>query len=79
MKQVYDVIIIGGGIVGLATALELQNRNPDAAIAVLEKEPKLASHRPAGPASMRPSCPATAMPEARLAASPPRAARPGGC
>ncbi|MAJ62473.1 MAG: L-2-hydroxyglutarate oxidase [Alphaproteobacteria bacterium] len=45
MKQVYDVIIIGGGIVGLATALELQNRNPDAAIAVLEKEPKLASHQ----------------------------------
>ena len=45
MKQVYDVIIIGGGIVGLATALELQNRNLDAAIAVLEKEPKLASHQ----------------------------------
>ena len=45
MKQVYDVIIIGGGIVGLATALELQNRNPDAAIVVLEKEPQLASHQ----------------------------------
>ncbi|MDJ1176041.1 L-2-hydroxyglutarate oxidase [Roseofilum capinflatum] len=41
----YDFAIIGGGIVGLATALALQNRFPNAQISVLEKEPQLAFHQ----------------------------------
>lgn len=34
-----DILIIGGGIIGMATALELQTRDPSARVAVLEKEP----------------------------------------
>ncbi|MFW6371436.1 MAG: L-2-hydroxyglutarate oxidase [Bacteroidota bacterium] len=41
----YDVIIIGGGIVGLATGLKLKKGNPDLKIALLEKESKIASHQ----------------------------------
>lgn len=41
----YDIIIIGGGIVGLATALKLKEGNPDLTIALLEKEGKLAGHQ----------------------------------
>lgn len=41
----YDVIIGGGGIVGLATALQIQRQRPGARIAVLEKEGRLAAHQ----------------------------------
>ncbi len=41
----YDIIIIGGGIVGLATGLKLKEGNPDLKIALLEKESKIASHQ----------------------------------
>src|SRR5439155_645936 len=41
----YDYAIIGGGIVGLATAMALGRREPDAAIVVLEKEAELAFHQ----------------------------------
>ncbi len=41
----YDIIIIGGGIVGLATGLKLKEGNPDLKIAILEKENKVASHQ----------------------------------
>ena len=41
----YDVAIVGGGIVGLATARALHERAPHARLAILEKEPKLASHQ----------------------------------
>lgn len=41
----YDFVIIGGGIVGLSTGVALGQRFPDARIAVLEKEDKLASHQ----------------------------------
>ena len=34
----YDFAIIGGGIVGLSTAMALGERYPDARILVLEKE-----------------------------------------
>jgi L-2-hydroxyglutarate oxidase len=40
-----DVAIIGGGIVGLATALRLSESRPKARIVVLEKEPELATHQ----------------------------------
>ncbi len=41
----YDIIIIGGGIVGLATAMKLKEGNPDLKIVLLEKENKIASHQ----------------------------------
>src|SRR5690349_18717419 len=40
-----DCAIIGGGIVGLATASVLSKRQPGASIAVLEKEQELATHQ----------------------------------
>ncbi|WP_353932260.1 L-2-hydroxyglutarate oxidase [Okeanomitos corallinicola TIOX110] len=41
----YDFAIIGGGIVGLSTAMNLGLRYPDAKILVLEKEGKWAFHQ----------------------------------
>jgi (S)-2-hydroxyglutarate dehydrogenase len=41
----HDVCVIGGGIVGLATALELGRLQPGARIVVLEKETGLAAHQ----------------------------------
>jgi L-2-hydroxyglutarate oxidase len=41
----YDLVVIGGGIIGLATARELRRRFPGASIAVLEKEPRVAAHQ----------------------------------
>jgi L-2-hydroxyglutarate oxidase len=40
-----DVAIIGGGIVGLATAYQLTKKLPGRKVVVLEKEPKLAQHQ----------------------------------
>ena len=40
-----DVIIIGGGIVGLATAYNLSREHPSKKITVLEKEDHLAAHQ----------------------------------
>ncbi len=40
-----EVIIIGGGIVGLATAYDLSHRYPDKPVMVLEKEHELAAHQ----------------------------------
>lgn len=41
----YDFIVIGGGIVGLATARQLQNQFNNASVLVLEKELRLATHQ----------------------------------
>ncbi|MBX2945463.1 MAG: L-2-hydroxyglutarate oxidase [Cyclobacteriaceae bacterium] len=41
----YDVIIVGGGIVGLATAYQLIKNNQSIKIIVLEKETSLARHQ----------------------------------
>ena len=40
-----DVLIAGGGIVGLATAWRLLQRFPGRKVAVLEKEPGVARHQ----------------------------------
>ncbi|MDA1053277.1 MAG: L-2-hydroxyglutarate oxidase [Planctomycetota bacterium] len=44
MKEV-DVAIIGGGIVGLATAYQLVQRHPGKRVVVLEKESTVAAHQ----------------------------------
>jgi (S)-2-hydroxyglutarate dehydrogenase len=41
----YDAVIVGGGIVGLATALQLQRSRPSSKILVIEKEDILARHQ----------------------------------
>jgi len=43
--QSVDFAVIGGGIVGLATANEIRRRHPDADVAVLEKETGLGRHQ----------------------------------
>lgn len=40
-----DVVVIGAGVVGLATALELTRRLPSLSVVVLEKEPNVAAHQ----------------------------------
>ena len=40
-----DVAIVGGGIVGLATAYQITERFPDLSVVVLEKEKQLAQHQ----------------------------------
>jgi L-2-hydroxyglutarate oxidase len=41
----YDVVIIGGGIIGLATAYRIKESRPDLKVALLEKEQELAKHQ----------------------------------
>jgi (S)-2-hydroxyglutarate dehydrogenase len=41
----YDVIVIGGGIVGLAVALEITKRYPRRRLLLLEKEDRVAQHQ----------------------------------
>ncbi|MDH6136315.1 L-2-hydroxyglutarate oxidase [Kitasatospora sp. MAA4] len=45
MAYDYDVLVVGGGIVGLSTALALTNARPGLRVGVLEKERSLASHQ----------------------------------
>ncbi len=45
MTEAYDVAIIGGGILSLATARALGERAPRARLAIVEKEAKLAQHQ----------------------------------
>lgn len=45
MTQPVDIAVIGGGIVGLATADAVRRARPDLALAVLEKEPEVAAHQ----------------------------------
>ena len=44
-KHAYDIAIIGGGIVGLATALQLSRSHPSQKAVVLEKETAIATHQ----------------------------------
>ncbi|MEL6535136.1 MAG: L-2-hydroxyglutarate oxidase [Bacteroidota bacterium] len=41
----YDIAIVGGGIVGLATALKIKQQVPKHTVVVLEKEPAVAAHQ----------------------------------
>ncbi|MCX7649775.1 MAG: L-2-hydroxyglutarate oxidase [Flavobacteriales bacterium] len=44
-SQEFDICVVGGGIVGAATAYKLSRRYPEAAIALVEKESRLAHHQ----------------------------------
>ncbi|MFC2123538.1 L-2-hydroxyglutarate oxidase [Bacteroidota bacterium] len=41
----YDIIVIGGGIIGVATSVKLLRERPDLKLLVLEKEQELAAHQ----------------------------------
>ncbi len=41
----YDIIIIGAGIVGMASAYKILERRPDTRLLILEKEPGVAMHQ----------------------------------
>ena len=41
----FDIAVIGGGIVGIATAYQVSERNPRQSVIVLEKESRIASHQ----------------------------------
>jgi L-2-hydroxyglutarate oxidase len=45
MKNIYDLIVVGGGIVGMASAYKINSRNPEKRILVLEKESDVAAHQ----------------------------------
>ena len=45
MSDVFDIAIIGGGIVGLATAYKIQKNHPELKLVLLEKEIQVASHQ----------------------------------
>ena len=44
-NQLFDIAIIGGGIVGAATFYKLQKRNPELNIVLIEKEKHFADHQ----------------------------------
>jgi L-2-hydroxyglutarate oxidase len=44
-NEIFDIAIIGGGIVGAATFYQLQRRHPSLKIILLEKESHLAAHQ----------------------------------
>ena len=41
----FDIVVVGGGIVGLASAYKITLAHPDISIAVLEKEDRVAAHQ----------------------------------
>ena len=45
MNKVFDIAIVGGGIVGAATAYKMHLAYPNKSIALIEKEPRLANHQ----------------------------------
>lgn len=44
-SETFDIAIVGGGIVGAATLYQLQERNPQLRILLIEKEDHLAAHQ----------------------------------
>ncbi|MBT6771101.1 MAG: FAD-dependent oxidoreductase, partial [Thiotrichales bacterium] len=45
MKKMYDYIVLGGGIVGVSTALSLITKHPSKKILLIEKESSFAKHQ----------------------------------
>jgi L-2-hydroxyglutarate oxidase len=44
-NSIYDITIVGGGIVGTATAFKIQSKFPNIKILLIEKEKQLANHQ----------------------------------
>ena len=44
-KVDFDIVVVGGGIVGLASAYKISRSHPNISIAVLEKEDQIAAHQ----------------------------------
>jgi (S)-2-hydroxyglutarate dehydrogenase len=44
-QEIYDVVVVGGGVVGLASAWKVQLAYPHLRVLLLEKEEKLADHQ----------------------------------
>jgi L-2-hydroxyglutarate oxidase len=44
-EREYDLAIVGGGIIGLATAREMLRRTPDLRVVVLEREGRIGAHQ----------------------------------
>ncbi len=44
-NDIYDIAIVGGGIIGLSTAFQLQKKMPNLNIIIFEKEDQLAKHQ----------------------------------
>ncbi len=45
MNDRFDIVVVGGGILGLATSRAIADARPDLRIAILEKEAELATHQ----------------------------------
>ena len=45
MKEIYDYVVLGGGIVGVSTALSLIDKHPDKKILLIDKESSFAKHQ----------------------------------
>lgn len=45
INEIFDFVIVGGGVVGLATAYTLIQNHPECTIALLEKENEVAAHQ----------------------------------
>lgn len=43
--MLYDVTVIGGGIVGMATAYQIKRQRPELRLLLIEKEPDVAAHQ----------------------------------
>src|SRR6266511_3445217 len=41
----FDVLVVGGGLVGLATAYRLLESDPGLSLGVVEREPRVAAHQ----------------------------------
>ena len=44
-SKIFDFVLIGGGIIGTATAYKLSEKHPGKTIALIEKEQALGTHQ----------------------------------
>ena len=44
-EDIYDIVVVGAGIVGITTAYEYYNRFPQKKILIIEKESKISTHQ----------------------------------